>query len=166
VGPPGTGKTVLARALAGEAGVPFYGIGGSVCVEVFVGVAAARVRDLFGSAKKEAPWVFFIDEIDAAGRSRGAGLGGGHDEREQTLDQVLSEMDGFSPNQDVVVLAATNRPDVLDKARLRLGRFDRKVFLDLPDRQAREAILGIYARDVPLGDDVGLGLRRGRSRRS
>jgi cell division protease FtsH len=156
VGPPGTGKTLLARAVAGEAGVPFYSISGSEFVEMFVGVGAARVRDMFESAKKEAPCVVFIDEIDAVGRSRGAGVGGGHDEREQTLNQILSEMDGFTPHQNVVVLAATNRPDVLDPALLRPGRFDRKVFLELPDREAREAILEVHTRSVPLSDGVDL----------
>ena len=158
VGPPGTGKTLLARAVAGEAGVPFFSISGSEFVEMFVGVGAARVRDLFDSAKKAAPCVIFIDEIDAVGRSRGAGLGGGHDEREQTLNQILSEMDGFEPHEDVVVLAATNRPDVLDAALLRPGRFDRKLYLELPDRKARRAILGIHAKQIPLADDVDLDL--------
>jgi cell division protease FtsH len=156
VGPPGTGKTLLARAVAGEAGVPFFSISGSEFVEMFVGVGAARVRDLFDSAKKEAPCVIFIDEIDAVGRSRGAGLGGGHDEREQTLNQILAEMDGFEPHEDVVVLAATNRPDVLDTALLRPGRFDRKVYLELPDRKARRAILDIHAKQVRLAEDVDL----------
>jgi len=156
VGPPGTGKTMLARAVAGEAGVPFYSIGGSEFVEMFVGVGASRVRDLFEAAKNEAPCVIFIDEIDAVGRSRGAGLGGGHDEREQTLNQILSEMDGFTPHQDVVVLAATNRPDVLDKALLRPGRFDRKVYLELPDLPARRAILELHARKIALAGDVDL----------
>ena len=157
VGPPGTGKTLLARAVAGEAGVPFFSISGSEFVEMFVGVGAARVRDLFDSAKKTAPCVIFIDEIDAVGRSRGAGLGGGHDEREQTLNQILAEMDGFEPHEDVVVLAATNRPDVLDNALLRPGRFDRKVYLELPDKAARRAILDIHAKKIPLADDVDLG---------
>ena len=156
VGPPGTGKTLLARAVAGEAGVPFFSISGSEFVEMFVGVGAARVRDLFHSAKQAAPCVIFIDEIDAVGRARGAGLGGGHDEREQTLNQILSEMDGFEPHEEVVVLAATNRPDVLDSALLRPGRFDRKVYLELPDRAARRAILGIHARKIPLAPDVDL----------
>jgi len=163
IGPPGTGKTLLARAVAGEAGVPFFSISGSEFVEMFVGVGAARVRDLFDSAKKSAPCVIFIDEIDAVGRSRGAGLGGGHDEREQTLNQILSEMDGFEPHEDVVVLAATNRPDVLDAALLRPGRFDRKVYLELPDRKARRAILDIHARKIPLADDVDLDLVAGRT---
>jgi cell division protease FtsH len=156
VGPPGTGKTLLARAVAGEAGVPFFSISGSEFVEMFVGVGASRVRDMFAAAKKEAPCVIFIDEIDAVGRSRGAGLGGGHDEREQTLNQILSEMDGFAPNEDIVVLAATNRPDVLDKALLRPGRFDRKVFLELPDRDARRAMLDVHVRGVKLADEVDL----------
>ncbi len=158
VGPPGTGKTLLARAVAGEAGVPFFSISGSEFVEMFVGVGASRVRDMFEAAKKEAPCVIFIDEIDAVGRSRGAGLGGGHDEREQTLNQILSEMDGFTPSEDVVVLAATNRPDVLDKALLRPGRFDRKVYLELPDREARQAILKLHARRIRLAEDADLGL--------
>jgi cell division protease FtsH len=156
VGPPGTGKTLLARAVAGEAGVPFYSISGSEFVEMFVGVGAARVRDMFESAKKEAPCVIFIDEIDAVGRARGTGVGGGHDEREQTLNQILNEMDGFTPHQNVVVLAATNRPDVLDQALLRPGRFDRKVFLEMPDREARAAILKVHTRKVPLAEDVDL----------
>jgi cell division protease FtsH len=163
VGPPGTGKTLLARAVAGEAGVPFFSISGSEFVEMFVGVGAARVRDLFDSAKKAAPCVIFIDEIDAVGRSRGAGLGGGHDEREQTLNQILAEMDGFEPHEDVVVLAATNRPDVLDTALLRPGRFDRKVYLELPDRQARRAILEIHAAKIRLDDDVDLERIAGRT---
>ncbi|MBK1731855.1 ATP-dependent zinc metalloprotease FtsH [Thiococcus pfennigii] len=158
VGPPGTGKTLLARAVAGQAGVPFFSISGSEFVEMFVGVGASRVRDMFEAAKKEAPCVIFIDEIDAVGRSRGAGLGGGHDEREQTLNQILSEMDGFTPNEDVVVLAATNRPDVLDKALLRPGRFDRKVYLELPDRDARLAILKLHGRRISLAEDADLGL--------
>ncbi len=156
VGPPGTGKTMLARAVAGEAGVPFYSISGSEFVEMFVGVGASRVRDLFEAAKKESPCVIFIDEIDAVGRSRGAGLGGGHDEREQTLNQILSEMDGFTPSENVVVLAATNRPDVLDRALLRPGRFDRKVYMELPDRKARRAILEVHARKVTLEENVDL----------
>ena len=158
VGPPGTGKTLLARAVAGEAGVPFFSISGSEFVEMFVGVGASRVRDMFEAAKKEAPCVIFIDEIDAVGRSRGAGLGGGHDEREQTLNQILSEMDGFTPSEDIVVLAATNRPDVLDKALLRPGRFDRKVYLELPDREARSAILKLHARRIRLAEDADLDL--------
>ncbi|MTW21072.1 ATP-dependent zinc metalloprotease FtsH [Allochromatium palmeri] len=158
IGPPGTGKTLLARAVAGEAGVPFFSLSGSEFVEMFVGVGASRVRDLFEAAKKEAPCVIFIDEIDAVGRSRGAGLGGGHDEREQTLNQILSEMDGFTPTEDIVVLAATNRPDVLDKALLRPGRFDRKVHIELPDRKARKAILDVHARKIRLAEDTDLGL--------
>jgi cell division protease FtsH len=156
VGPPGTGKTLLARAVAGEAGVPFYSISGSEFVEMFVGVGASRVRDMFAAAKKESPCVIFIDEIDAVGRTRGAGMGGGHDEREQTLNQILSEMDGFAPNEDIVVLAATNRPDVLDKALLRPGRFDRKVHLELPDREARVAMLKVHVKGVALAEDVDL----------
>ena len=156
MGPPGTGKTLLARAVAGEANVPFFSISGSEFIEMFVGVGASRVRDMFESAKQEAPAIIFIDEIDSVGRARGAGLGGGHDEREQTLNQILSEMDGFDPHQAVVVLAATNRPDVLDPALQRPGRFDRKITLDLPDRKARQAILEIHAREVPLAEDVDL----------
>ncbi|MGE5320849.1 MAG: ATP-dependent zinc metalloprotease FtsH [Hyphomicrobiaceae bacterium] len=158
MGPPGTGKTLLAKALAGEAGVPFYSISGSEFIEMFVGVGAARVRDMFASARKDAPAVIFIDEIDSVGRARGTGLGGGHDEREQTLNQILSEMDGFELHEAVVVLAATNRPDVLDPALLRPGRFDRKVVLDLPGRDARGKILAIHSREVPLADDVELDL--------
>jgi len=156
MGPPGTGKTLLAKAVAGEAGVPFFSISGSEFIEMFVGVGASRVRDMFASARKEAPAIIFIDEIDSVGRARGTGLGGGHDEREQTLNQILGEMDGFDPHEAVVVLAATNRPDVLDAALLRPGRFDRKVTLDLPDRKARRAILQIHSADVPLTDDVDL----------
>jgi cell division protease FtsH len=156
MGPPGTGKTLLARAVAGEAEVPFFSVSGSEFIETFVGVGAARVRSMLEEAKKEAPSVVFIDEIDSVGRSRGTGLGGGHDEREQTLSQILSEMDGFSPHQAVVVLAATNRPDVLDPALLRPGRFDRKVTLDLPRRNARRKILEVHTRSVPLADDVDL----------
>ena len=156
MGPPGTGKTLLARAVAGEAGVPFFSISGSEFIEMFVGVGASRVRDMFASARKEAPSIIFIDEIDSVGRARGAGLGGGHDEREQTLNQILGEMDGFDPHEAVVVLAATNRPDVLDAALLRPGRFDRKITLDLPDRKARRAILAIHAADVPLDEDADL----------
>ena len=156
MGPPGTGKTLLAKAVAGEADVPFYSLSGSEFIEMFVGVGASRVRDTFQSAKSEAPAIIFIDELDAIGRVRGAGLGGGHDEREQTLNQILSEMDGFQAHETVVVLAATNRPDVLDPALLRPGRFDRKVTLDRPDRQAREAILKVHARHVPLAKDVDL----------
>jgi len=154
MGPPGTGKTLLAKALAGESDVPFYSISGSEFIEMFVGVGASRVRDMFASAKKEAPSIIFIDEIDSVGRARGTGLGGGHDEREQTLNQILGEMDGFDPHEAVVVIAATNRPDVLDAALLRPGRFDRKVTLDLPDKRARKAILEIHSREVPLADDV------------
>lgn len=154
MGPPGTGKTLLARAVAGEAGAPFFSISGSEFIEMFVGVGASRVRDMFESAKKEAPSIIFIDEIDSVGRARGTGLGGGHDEREQTLNQILGEMDGFDPHEAVVVLAATNRPDVLDPALLRPGRFDRKTTLDMPDKKARIEILKIHTRDVILADDV------------
>ena len=157
VGPPGTGKTLLAKAVAGEAGVPFFIISGSDFVEMFVGVGASRVRDLFEQAKKNAPCIIFIDEIDAVGRQRGAGLGGGHDEREQTLNQLLVEMDGFSANEGVIVLAATNRPDVLDKALLRAGRFDRQILVGQPDVKAREDILKVHARKKKLGEDVDLG---------
>jgi cell division protease FtsH len=156
MGPPGTGKTMLAKALAGEATVPFFSITGSEFIEVFVGVGAARVRNLFQAAKNRAPSIVFIDELDAVGRTRGTGLGGGHDEREQTLNQVLAEMDGFEGHQAVIVLAATNRPDVLDPALLRPGRFDRHVTLDLPDRKDREAILRVHVRKVPLARDVDL----------
>lgn len=156
MGPPGTGKTLLAKAVAGEADVPFFSISGSEFIEMFVGVGASRVRDMFESAKKEAPAIIFIDEIDSVGRARGTGLGGGHDEREQTLNQILSEMDGFAPHEAVVVLAATNRPDVLDPALLRPGRFDRKVTLDLPDKKARLEILKIHTAHVPLAGDVEL----------
>ncbi len=156
MGSPGTGKTLLARAVAGEAGVPFFSISGSEFVEMFVGVGASRVRDLFKLAKKAAPAIIFVDEIDAVGRVRGTGVGGGNDEREQTLNQILVEMDGFEPNEKVIVMAATNRPDVLDPALLRPGRFDRRVTIDLPDRGDREAILGIHARKKPLHDDVDL----------
>lgn len=154
MGAPGTGKTLLARAVAGEAGVPFFSISGSEFVEMFVGVGASRVRDLFQMAKKAAPAIIFVDEIDAVGRTRGAGMGGGNDEREQTLNQILVEMDGFEPTEKVVVMAATNRPDVLDPALLRPGRFDRRVTIDLPDRRDREEILKIHARKKPLGPDV------------
>jgi cell division protease FtsH len=154
--PPGTGKTLLARAVAGEAGVPFFSINGSEFIEMFVGVGASRVRDLFEESKKVAPAIVFIDEIDAVGRSRGAGLGGGHDEREQTLNQLLSEMDGFSRNDLTIVIAATNRPDVLDPALLRPGRFDRRVVVDRPELDAREAILRVHTRDKPLDDSVDL----------
>lgn len=154
VGPPGTGKTLLAKAIAGEAKVPFFSISGSDFVEMFVGVGASRVRDMFEQAKKQAPCIIFIDEIDAVGRSRGAGLGGGHDEREQTLNQLLVEMDGFEPNDGIIVIAATNRPDVLDTALLRPGRFDRQVVVALPDIRGREQILRVHMRKVPLGENV------------
>ena len=156
VGPPGTGKTLLARAVAGEAGVPFFSISGSDFVEMFVGVGASRVRDLFETAKRNSPCIVFIDEIDAVGRQRGAGLGGGHDEREQTLNQLLVEMDGFEPNSGIIILAATNRPDVLDPALLRPGRFDRQVVLDIPDIKGREEILKVHAKGKPLAEDVSL----------
>jgi len=156
VGPPGTGKTLLARAVAGEAGVPFYAIAGSDFVEMFVGVGASRVRDLFAQGKKNAPCIIFIDEIDAVGRHRGAGLGGGHDEREQTLNQLLVEMDGFESNEGVIMIAATNRPDVLDPALLRPGRFDRRVVVPRPDLRGRLAILEIHTRRVPMGDTTDL----------
>ena len=156
VGPPGTGKTLLARAVAGEAGVPFFHISGSEFVEMFVGVGAARVRDLFEQAKRNAPCIVFVDEIDAVGRHRGAGLGGGHDEREQTLNQILVEMDGFETNTNIIVVAATNRPDILDPALLRPGRFDRRVTLDLPDLEGRKAILRVHASGKPLAPEVTL----------
>ena len=156
VGPPGTGKTYLARAVAGEAGVPFFTISGSDFVEMFVGVGASRVRDLFEQAKKSSPCIIFIDEIDAVGRHRGAGLGGGHDEREQTLNQLLVEMDGFSVNEGIIIIAATNRPDILDPALLRPGRFDRQITVGIPDVKAREEILKIHARNKPLSLDVNL----------
>ena len=156
IGPPGTGKTLLARAIAGEAGVPFFSISGSEFVEMFVGVGASRARDLFDQAKRNAPSIIFIDEIDAVGRHRGAGLGGGHDEREQTLNQILVEMDGFDTNTSVIVLAATNRPDILDPALLRPGRFDRRVVLDLPDVNGRTAILKVHAKGKPLAESVNL----------
>ncbi|MCG6143738.1 ATP-dependent zinc metalloprotease FtsH [Leptospira bandrabouensis] len=156
VGPPGTGKTLLAKAVAGEAGVPFFSISGSDFVEMFVGVGASRVRDLFDQGKKNAPCIIFIDEIDAVGRLRGAGLGGGHDEREQTLNQMLVEMDGFEMNEGVIVMAATNRADVLDPALLRPGRFDRQVIVDLPDLKGREEILAVHAKKVPLVSDISL----------
>lgn len=155
-GPPGTGKTLLARAVAGEAGVPFFTISGSDFVEMFVGVGASRVRDLFENAKKNAPCIIFIDEIDAVGRQRGAGLGGGHDEREQTLNQLLVEMDGFSAHEGIIIIAATNRPDILDPALLRPGRFDRQITVDRPDMRGREAVLKVHARNKPLADDVDL----------
>ncbi|MEO0254396.1 MAG: ATP-dependent zinc metalloprotease FtsH [candidate division WOR-3 bacterium] len=158
VGPPGTGKTLLARAVAGEAGVPFLSISGSDFVELFVGVGAARVRDLFEQARKNAPCIIFIDEIDAVGRLRGAGLGGGHDEREQTLNQILVEMDGFDPREGIIVMAATNRPDILDPALLRPGRFDRRIVLPIPDVKGREEIIKIHARNKPLGEDVDFGV--------
>ncbi|MFP5382993.1 MAG: ATP-dependent zinc metalloprotease FtsH [Gammaproteobacteria bacterium] len=154
VGPPGTGKTLLAKAIAGEAKVPFFSISGSDFVEMFVGVGASRVRDMFEQAKRHAPCIIFIDEIDAVGRSRGAGLGGGHDEREQTLNQLLVEMDGFDANDGIIVIAATNRPDVLDSALLRPGRFDRQVTVGLPDVRGREHILKVHMRNVPIGEDV------------
>lgn len=158
VGPPGTGKTLLARAVAGEAGVPFFSISGSDFVEMFVGVGASRVRDLFDQAKKNAPCIVFIDEIDAVGRQRGAGLGGGHDEREQTLNQLLVEMDGFGANEGVIMIAATNRPDILDPALMRPGRFDRQVMVGYPDIKGREAILKVHARNKPLAPDVDLSI--------
>ena len=157
VGPPGTGKTLLAKAIAGEAGVPFFSMAASEFVELFVGVGASRVRDLFRRAKEKAPCIVFIDEIDAVGRQRGAGIGGGNDEREQTLNQLLTEMDGFADNSGVILLAATNRPDVLDAALMRPGRFDRRIHVDLPDRRGREAILAVHARSRPLDPAVSLG---------
>ncbi|SEB20199.1 cell division protease FtsH [Thalassobacillus cyri] len=156
VGPPGTGKTLLARAVAGEAGVPFFSISGSDFVEMFVGVGASRVRDLFENAKKNAPCIIFIDEIDAVGRQRGAGLGGGHDEREQTLNQLLVEMDGFGVNEGIIIIAATNRPDILDPALLRPGRFDRQITVDRPDVKGRQEVLAVHAKDKPLSKDVDL----------
>src|SRR5690606_10503959 len=152
----GTGKTLLARAVAGEAGVPFFSINGSEFIQMFVGVGASRVRDMFQTARENSPCILFIDEIDAVGRVRGAGLGGGHDEREQTLNQILSEMDGFTPDESVIVLAATNRPDVLDPALLRPGRFDRHVVVDKPNLKAREALFKVHSRGIPLADDVDL----------
>ncbi|MEQ5209349.1 AAA family ATPase, partial [Proteus sp. fly-1067] len=154
VGPPGTGKTLLAKAIAGEAKVPFFTISGSDFVEMFVGVGASRVRDMFEQAKKAAPCIIFIDEIDAVGRQRGAGLGGGHDEREQTLNQMLVEMDGFEGNEGIIVIAATNRADVLDPALLRPGRFDRQVVVGLPDVRGREQILKVHMRRVPIDPNV------------
>lgn len=156
IGPPGTGKTLLAKAIAGEAGVPFFSIAASEFVELFVGVGASRVRDLFRKAKEKSPCIIFIDEIDAVGRQRGAGIGGGNDEREQTLNQLLTEMDGFADNSGVILLAATNRADVLDTALMRPGRFDRRIHVDLPDRKGREAILAVHARSRPLSDEVSL----------
>ena len=156
MGPPGTGKTLLARAIAGEAGVPFFSVNGSEFIQMFVGVGASRVRDLFGTAKENSPSIIFVDEIDAVGRQRGAGLGGGHDEREQTLNQILSEMDGFSQTDSVIVVAATNRPDVLDPALLRPGRFDRHITVDRPTHKGRVAIFKVHVRDIPLDDDVDL----------
>ena len=156
MGPPGTGKTLLARAIAGEAGVPFFSISGSDFVEMFVGVGASRVRDLFEQGKKNAPCIIFIDEIDAVGRHRGAGLGGGHDEREQTLNQLLVEMDGFESNDGVILIAATNRPDVLDPALLRPGRFDRRIVVPRPDVKGRTGILKVHTKKTPVGNDVDL----------
>ncbi|TYS61798.1 ATP-dependent metallopeptidase FtsH/Yme1/Tma family protein [Sutcliffiella horikoshii] len=156
VGPPGTGKTLLARAVAGEAGVPFFSISGSDFVEMFVGVGASRVRDLFENAKKNAPCIIFIDEIDAVGRQRGAGLGGGHDEREQTLNQLLVEMDGFGANEGIIIVAATNRPDILDPALLRPGRFDRQITVDRPDLKGREAVLKVHARNKPIDESINM----------
>merc|ERR1719359_1593058 len=157
-GPPGTGKTLLAKAVAGEAGTPFFSVAGSEFVEMFVGVGASRVRDLFSQAKKNAPCIIFIDEIDAVGRQRGAGFGGGNDEREQTLNQILTEMDGFEGNSGVIVLAATNRADVLDNALLRPGRFDRRVPVDLPDLSGRESILKVHCRGKPLAPELDLAI--------
>jgi cell division protease FtsH len=158
LGRPGTGKTLLAKAVAGEAQVPFYSISGSDFVEMFVGVGASRVRDMFAEAKKNAPCIAFIDEIDAVGRHRGSGLGGGHDEREQTLNQLLVEMDGFDPNDSVIIIAATNRPDILDPALLRPGRFDRQIIVDLPDIKGREGILNVHTRKLPIAKEVSLGI--------
>ncbi|KJS00957.1 MAG: cell division protein FtsH [Desulfobulbaceae bacterium BRH_c16a] len=161
VGPPGTGKTLLARAMAGEAGVPYYSISGSEFIEMFVGVGASRVRDMFKTAKENAPSLIFIDELDSIGRARGTGIGGGHDEREQTLNQILSEIDGFSPNESVIVLAATNRPDVLDPALIRPGRFDRQITLDMPQKKARKEILAVHAGKVAIAEGVDLDLIAG-----
>jgi cell division protease FtsH len=158
VGPPGTGKTLLAKAVSGEAGVPFFSISGSEFVEMFVGVGASRVRDLFDQAKRHSPCIVFVDEIDAVGRQRGAGLGGSHDEREQTLNQMLVEMDGFDTDTNVIIVAATNRPDILDPALLRPGRFDRRVILDRPDMRGREAILKVHTKGKPLSGDIDLGV--------
>jgi cell division protease FtsH len=158
VGPPGTGKTLLAKAVSGEAGVPFFSISGSEFVEMFVGVGASRVRDLFDQAKRHSPCIVFVDEIDAVGRQRGAGLGGSHDEREQTLNQMLVEMDGFDTDTNVIIMAATNRPDILDPALLRPGRFDRRVVLDRPDMRGREAILKVHVKGKPLSQDTDLGV--------
>ena len=155
-GSPGTGKTLLARAVAGEAGVPFFSISGSDFVEMFVGVGASRVRDLFDQAKKNCPCIVFIDEIDAVGRQRGAGLGGGHDEREQTLNQLLVEMDGFTVNESIIIIAATNRPDILDPALLRPGRFDRQIIVDAPDLDGRKDILRVHSKGKPLEENVDL----------
>ena len=162
MGPPGTGKTLLARAIAGEADVPFFSMSGSDFVEMFVGVGASRARDLFKQAKESAPCIIFIDEIDAVGRQRGAGLGGGHDEREQTLNQLLVEMDGFESNEGVILIAATNRPDVLDPALLRPGRFDRRIVVSTPDIQGRLGILKVHTRKTPLAPDVDLEVHRAR----
>ncbi|MEI6144143.1 MAG: ATP-dependent metallopeptidase FtsH/Yme1/Tma family protein, partial [Candidatus Berkelbacteria bacterium] len=156
VGPPGTGKTLLAKAVAGEASVPFFSISASEFVEMFVGVGASRVRDLFVKAKRNAPSIIFIDELDAIGRQRGAGMGGGHDEREQTLNQILVEMDGFDTDANVIVIAATNRPDILDAALLRPGRFDRQIAIDLPDKNERDEILKVHVKNKPLADEVDL----------
>ncbi len=156
VGPPGTGKTLMAKAVSGEAGVPFFSISGSEFVEMFVGVGASRVRDLFEQAKRNSPCIIFIDEIDAVGRHRGAGLGGSHDEREQTLNQILVEMDGFDTDTNIIIIAATNRPDILDPALLRPGRFDRRVVMDQPDIKGREEIMKVHVRGKPLAEDVDL----------